>query len=1115
MGLIAHYPLNGDLTDYSGKNNHLTYYNNSGKLNNNDSGKIGKCYERKEMNDGTDYLRSERKVLLDGDFTFACWVKSSLYHSGTANGLVTNHSHTDYTGAGITLKHISNTDVRISCNTGTGTNRTYHSYYGTTNIHNKWSHLVMRYEKDKMEFTLWVNGEIEKTQSYDMKCVSDYICLFAWSTSNLGGSHYRPACKMNDVRVYDEAISDQEIKELAKAKILHYTFNQFVEPTENIVTNNTISAYATYHNLIRNGHNFIMVMNSSSQYLTLTISEYTLSNKTLAISGYFKKNGVYMAFPYRAPTTYSGIVHHSYIDPYTGYFEFVCEYTHASSNWIFHNPLDTKAGDTIVIENLQIEENDHNTPFTEDIRDYNTIRDISGFGNDGELTSPDAGLPPQWTTNSKLGKGCYSYDNQVTVDGVYRNIISKKALYVPKQFTICAWIKGDKSRQSTNNIYPFGWANLCAMGPSSGINERSGLIYYYDSSNYTAWTEGNYGIYDGNWHNWVITYDGDTGDLIQYVDGVVCGTHNVSNIYHLETFRKYYVGSAWSTSYGGHGGELDDARIYATALSSEDVLDLYETRAEIDDKANFHCDNIQINSAWDESIRNTNLVLNGCGEFGDITNWTSANCTYDSTEGAFSKNSGATGFSTDEFIKINGNGLDSWDKYKLEGMIKGKDVTSKYYFFMACYDKNKRFINHWDVAHYPNTYTTLAQDLKAGDDWVYLSDTTNWWDDSTTNYHHAKSLSMWLDSDDYPAYTYSTRHQSIVEVDKTNNRIRLQTTYSGVTIPAGSKACNSYAGGSYSYIGGGNLATDLDNWQFRAAYTSTTPSVSSMRYGTEYIRVGFLMNRNATGATTLFKNIKFYNVDHVGQSTMFTKDNFEVTDKGSVEANNISEVGIVDDSLMAFYPLNGDVKDYSGSGNHLTNYGAVIKTDNVYFDGNVAMACADNESLQPKSGHVSMVAVITFESVESEAIIACKEKMYEWRISSGHVFQRAINPDWRWDGSLAVTPNEKTFVASVWNNDEDYLWVNQQKQTITGGARGFVPMDTDNYGLGVGDRGVSADGSTPSLTTNEFIGTIHYLKIFDRALSDEEVALEYNCMMNHLQVSNDGIVFANKFVEGY
>jgi hypothetical protein len=58
------------------------------------------------------------------------------------------------------------------------------------------------------------------------------------------------------------------------------------------------------------------------------------------------------------------------------------------------------------------------------------------------------------------------------------------------------------------------------MGPSGGTNDnRSGIIYYYDTSNYTSWNPGSRNLYNGKWHHWFITYDGNTGYLKQYIDG--------------------------------------------------------------------------------------------------------------------------------------------------------------------------------------------------------------------------------------------------------------------------------------------------------------------------------------------------------------------------------------------------------------------------------------------------------------------------------------------------------------------------------------------------------------------------------------------------------------------
>lgn len=231
MSLIAHYPLDGNLDDYSGNENTLTYYSNNGLITINPLGKIGDCYGRL-YNGNTDAFRATNQIDLKGkSFTMCCWAYVTAVHSGTANGLVTNHSHATNTGAGITVKEISASDYRISCNTGTGSARTYFSYYGTSNIKNKWSHLIVRFDNKTNNLSLWVNGVKEYEMTYAMVSKVDFLDVFNWSTSNITSSNYRPACKINDVRIYDHALSIKEIQELVKTKILHYTFNDYQDPT--------------------------------------------------------------------------------------------------------------------------------------------------------------------------------------------------------------------------------------------------------------------------------------------------------------------------------------------------------------------------------------------------------------------------------------------------------------------------------------------------------------------------------------------------------------------------------------------------------------------------------------------------------------------------------------------------------------------------------------------------------------------------------------------------------------------------------------------------------------------------------------------------------------------
>lgn len=184
-----------------------TYNSNSGAL---VYDPVEKAMVRAAVNSGIDSFRSSSNVILDPSFTMHALVKVSGVHTGTANGVITNHSHIGYTGAGITICGLTTTDFRISCNTGTGAARTYNTYYGATNIYNIWAFLTLRFVGTA--FTLWVNNAIDYSGTYAQLNDSQPIDLFNWSTTNIASNSYRPACKMSMASVYNRALTDDEIK---------------------------------------------------------------------------------------------------------------------------------------------------------------------------------------------------------------------------------------------------------------------------------------------------------------------------------------------------------------------------------------------------------------------------------------------------------------------------------------------------------------------------------------------------------------------------------------------------------------------------------------------------------------------------------------------------------------------------------------------------------------------------------------------------------------------------------------------------------------------------------------------------------------------------------------
>lgn len=561
-----------------------------------------------------------------------------------------------------------------------------------------------------------------------------------------------------------------------------------------------------------------------------------------------------------------------------------------------------------------------------------------------------------------------------------------------------------------SNTSQYLMASAAGNGPF--YNSQAGAPMYYVDG-----VPGDRFVNDGQWHH----YTAVGVDLSTWSDIYI-------NKYHAD----------WELK-----GSLADLRFYNTLLSQNDIQNIIKIGASIDNDGNVFTKKLNENFLLDEN-NVINLVRNGCGEYGNNINFSQS--IYDPVEKAFSVTSAHLSLISDDYIEIKGNSFDKWDDYRIEGSIKGVGSSSAFYFMFVCYDKNKRFIAPRNINHRANTYTTLTQPLNPGDLFVYLGTTANWYYAGTGLYDHNQTISMWkTDTDEYPPFTYSTRSLSVVYVDKVNNYIKLESPYSGEVIPAGSPACNSYDSGTYSYTVVNNTVDG--QWTNMGVDIPGTPNTNGFRYGTKYVTVGFLINYSGGVTTSKFKNMRFFNKSNAGQLPKFNngKNN---TEHYSLNYNDLSEVGVTD-GLMGYWKFDGDVKDYSGNINNATAFGSLgIKKDRIIFDGNSALGIPHSDSLKARTGMITMICVLNFTTSDGEAIIACKEDAYEWRIIPDGTFQRAIKPDWRWDGTLKVTPNVPTFVASVWTPKEDYLYVNDNKETITAGARGLMPNDTVGNGLG-------------------------------------------------------------------
>jgi len=228
--------------------------------------------------------------------------------------------------------------------------------------------------------------------------------------------------------------------------------------------------------------------------------------------------------------------------------------------------------------------------------------------------------------------------------------------------------------------------------------------------------------------------------------------------------------------------------------------------------------------------------------------------------GSFSVTSGSTTKLADELIPIDGNRNYRFS-YAIKGDSFGDSPEQRHYGLTYPYDADLLVISPEFVSWYSASETTLAADLDDDDTTVTLTSSTGWVDAYAGN-DHRQSLILFPYTNGkgftYPEYTYSRNQLNYAWTQNgiTGNVITLQTPWVGGFYASGTSVANSFSGGTYSYIAGVNEYTPED-W---TVWTGTqggwnTPgdggnSSLGFRQGTAYVKVGWLLNREAPASST-------------------------------------------------------------------------------------------------------------------------------------------------------------------------------------------------------------------------------------------------------------------------
>lgn len=493
-------------------------------------GKLGKCYSCTSSH----YIDYTYNFASTDKFTIAFWIYIPTSLS------TCNQWETVFNLPGYSISWASYNNLKIYNNSS---NQLW--WLGGDIFYDKWVHLTIAHNADTI--TLYINGDHYNTAN----SVSSPISSGTMHVGN-GITDAHGPVKFNDIRLYNHCLSPKEVKEISKGLVLHYPLNDaYVEGTTNLVTSITKGGQTTV-----NGYEVTTSGVSKDTYFTLNLSEKIVAGNTYTIS--CRNNfdtGLYWDFPIGSQANQTLIWR---ITP--GYSSYTFVANSGNSYWdkntCFMDDLSgtaRNAGKSFKMWDWQIEKKDHATPFVIGTRNETIVYDCSGYQNNG-IVSGNITL----SVDSPRYIGSYKF--------IPNAMISTPGIVNFDKCTYSVWCK------DPNMSYKIVF---CDGTSKVAFGESSGFLCSCGSNSQNKFTKNNWK--NSDWNHVVVVRDGSTYKM--YINGEAETQSGTAD---------YWNHSASTITVGGReenaamwNGNISDFRIYSTALSADDIKELYNTSAYV------------------------------------------------------------------------------------------------------------------------------------------------------------------------------------------------------------------------------------------------------------------------------------------------------------------------------------------------------------------------------------------------------------------------------------------------------------------------------------------------------------------------------------------------------
>ncbi len=448
-------------------------------------------------------------------------------------------------------------------------------------VQNVWIHYAIVYNGSSLKF--YKNGVLSQTQNITLNVATENTLFYLGRDYRTGETALYG--KMNDFRVYDNALSVKEIKEIYNNTFLiaHYTFS---DPYV-FVQNNLVSKVNTANNTyLIDDHSFKVLTVAGDAYCYFVMST-TLSSSNKYVLSYWAdiEDGDTCDFGF----FYSSKINHVHTTK-NGLNIIVFQPTINLSSITFD---DTRRANSheIYIRNIKIEPynatlGDNATPFG---TQTNIINDCVGDYN-GTITNQVLALP----INRK-----YRYCTKFT--GTQYCIVDKQFEVTPKSFSF--WASIDTKPTSNSIIFADGNSKF-GFGFYNSGNQ---LIVGTESTKYMVNLNNKFIFGNNVWNHVVVQGDPSSTAADVYINGEKL-TNTTNTDYWVHTDSKLYIGARNNGSVNTFGQfSIQDLRIYSKLLTEDEIWEMIHVPINLDNKGTL------FNSEINEMAYNGKIKFNGSG----------------------------------------------------------------------------------------------------------------------------------------------------------------------------------------------------------------------------------------------------------------------------------------------------------------------------------------------------------------------------------------------------------------------------------------------------------------------------------------------------------------------